>query len=510
MEYNLLKHSSAYCDKFLDTVNEQIVDADITLPDYCPDIEKILKCTLIPKIYTRNICGGQLSVDGIAVVRILYCDGVKHNVRSFEHSCPFAATFNLKSTPQQYIVHSFAKCEYINCRALSPRKLSVHAAFSLYAKVLSKDSCDFYGFDDDCDLQTKQQQISVSDLCAMCQEQFSFVQDISVGANVPVQTMLAYDTAVRITQLKSIHSKLMLSAVLELKIMYLSDLDSRNIEHLTSQFEINRVFDCDSVSDECTNIPQLEIMSSDVSVKNDALSDGTELSLDVKLCFSNISYCQKDLSIIDDVYSTEYKTESKRSMLSCESNHSLKTFANVVQTTVDFDSTKITQMLDVYCENVTASVIISDEKMTLQGKTNACMLFADEQGAANYIERSVDFEFLLDADRSFDKVELYDAVVKSISFRLVSDNKIELRLEIVSDLILCDSMSLNPIVAVERLDDSKIEKDDCSLVMYFADKGEDVWDIAKMYNTRKSLLISENSLDTDKLEENRMLLVVTE
>ena len=36
--------------KLLDTVAEQLADVDLTLPDYCPDIEKILKCTLVPKI----------------------------------------------------------------------------------------------------------------------------------------------------------------------------------------------------------------------------------------------------------------------------------------------------------------------------------------------------------------------------------------------------------------------------------------------------------------------------
>ena len=30
----------------LDTVAEQLADVDLTLPDYCPDIEKILKCSL--------------------------------------------------------------------------------------------------------------------------------------------------------------------------------------------------------------------------------------------------------------------------------------------------------------------------------------------------------------------------------------------------------------------------------------------------------------------------------
>ena len=34
----------------LDTVAEQLADVDLTLPDYCPNIEKILTCSLVPKI----------------------------------------------------------------------------------------------------------------------------------------------------------------------------------------------------------------------------------------------------------------------------------------------------------------------------------------------------------------------------------------------------------------------------------------------------------------------------
>ena len=49
----------------LDTVAEQLADVDMTLPDYCPNIEKILKCSLTPKIQSRSLSGGQLQVEGI-------------------------------------------------------------------------------------------------------------------------------------------------------------------------------------------------------------------------------------------------------------------------------------------------------------------------------------------------------------------------------------------------------------------------------------------------------------
>ena len=70
----------------LDTVAEQLADVDLTLPDYCPDIEKILKCTLIPKLQSKSLSGGQLRVDGSCVVNVLYVESTGKTIRCCEQS----------------------------------------------------------------------------------------------------------------------------------------------------------------------------------------------------------------------------------------------------------------------------------------------------------------------------------------------------------------------------------------------------------------------------------------
>lgn len=510
MEYNLTKNSIGYCSLFLDTVNEQIVDVDITLPDYCPDIEKILKCTLIPKIYTKKISAGQLNVDGVAAVRILYRDNVRHNIRSYEQTVPFSSTFNLKSTPEQYIVLVDTKCEYINCRALSPRKLVVHGAFSLYAKVLCKDTTEIYSYEEDTDLQVKLREVTASDLCAVCQEQFSFTQDIAVSSQPPVEALLSYDVSVNITDLKSIYNKIMLSAELTLRAMYLSDLDSGKVEHISYVFPVSRVIDCDGVSDDTVNVPYLEVMSYDLHIRNDALNDGSLLALDVKMCFCEIGYSDKQLSIIDDAYSTSYMIESKRSAFTCESSHSLEKLTHIIKSTVTLDSISISKVLDIYSESTTLSPIMSSGKLTLEGKSSFCILVLDAEGVPSYIERSVEIDFAPELSREFDRVEPDCCKVHSISYRLVDDNTLELRIELRVSLLLCNTVSANPLVHIQAQTDSPIERDDCSLILYFADKGETVWDIAKAYCTKESKLISENCLESTKLEQACMLLVPTE
>ncbi len=510
MEYNLSKHSVGYCDRFLDTVNEQIVDVDITLPDYCPDIEKILKCSLHPKVYTRNISGGQLTIDGVALVRVLYCDSVRHNLRSYEQTVPFTATFNLKSTPENYIVLTNTKCEYINCRALSPRKMVLHGAFSLYAKVFCRGLNDFYDFDEECDLQTKKKPLNVSDMCAMCQEYFSVTEDISVESKPPVDALLSYDTSAYITEFKCIHNKLMLTAQLELRIMYLSDLDSGQVEHATYVFPINKIFDCDAVLDDTVNVPYIEIMSSDLHIRNDNLNDGSLLSLDVKLCFSDIIYSSKELCVIEDAYSTKYVTDSHRTMLSCETNHSCEDFTYIVKNTVELDSVKISKMLDVYCDSVSVTPVVSENSLTISGKANFCLLIEDDDKTPVFIERSIELDYKPEIEREFDTAQLNLCQIKSISFRLVDDNTVELRVEVNMSAVLYDLISINPIVSLSADEEKTLKHDDCALTLYFADKGESVWDIAKAYSTKQNLLIAENGLKEDVLEHEQMLLVLTE
>lgn len=510
MEYNFSKHSVGCKSRFLDTVNEQIVDVDINLPDYCPDIEKILKCTLIPKVYTRTISGGQLTIDGVSSVRILYCDSLRHNIRSFIQSVPFTATFNLKSTPEQYIVLSDTKCEYLNCRALSPRKLVVHGAFSLYAKVLCRDYNDFYSFEDECDLQIKCSSITASDLCAVCQEQFSVTEDITITSKPPVEALLTYDVSAYITDLKSINNKLMLNAELSLKVMYLSDLDSGKVEHISYVFPISRIIDCDGVMDDTVNVPYLEVMSYDLQIRNDSMNDGSLLSLDVKLCFSEMGYTSKDLNIIDDVYSVNYLTEPRRTALNYETNHSCENLTHIVKSTVSLDSMKISKVLDIYSDGVSLTPVVSDSALSMTGKTNLCILIEDGDGAPSYVERSAEIDYKPDIARGFDRAELNFANVQSISYRLVDDNTIEVRLELRICVLLCDAVSTNPVTFVECNEEDVIERDDCSLILYFAQKGENTWDIAKHYRTKEGLLIEENSLNESVIDSSRMLLVPTE
>ena len=54
MEYRVMKGEIPVCETILDTSAEQPIDLDFSLPDYCPDIQKILKMPDLPHHHGAN------------------------------------------------------------------------------------------------------------------------------------------------------------------------------------------------------------------------------------------------------------------------------------------------------------------------------------------------------------------------------------------------------------------------------------------------------------------------
>ena len=88
-------------DTLMSQAIEEPVDIDVTLPDYCPDIEKILKCTLVPQIFSRNISGGVLEIEGASIVKVMYVDSVRKTLRTSQQVVQFSRAINIKDFPEK-------------------------------------------------------------------------------------------------------------------------------------------------------------------------------------------------------------------------------------------------------------------------------------------------------------------------------------------------------------------------------------------------------------------------
>lgn len=506
MEFNLKKTPVGILTSVLDTVAEQAVDIDFTLPDYCPDIEKILRCKLIPKIYNRNLSGGQLQIDGTTVVSILYIDS-KQCLRACEQTVPFNSSLSLKSTPENAVIETSVKSEYVNCRALSQRRLTVHGAFSLYAKVISKTTLDLYSPDDSDNLEYNVKKLSCSALTSLCQEQFNAGDELQITNKPAVEYILDSDIRANITDQKVIPDKLMLSGELNVKLLYMSN-EVETPQQIDYLIPFSRVIDCEGLSDNSSVYPKISVMSYDIRLKNDILSDNPVVDVDSRICVTVEGYSNAESKIVLDAFSTQYITEPEKTRVTVPVSNSVIVESVMQKESVDLDNT-VSEIIDFRADYIPQNTVLNIDSVTVNSKLNICILALNDDKQPVYIERSVEFSNEIKLDGDYNDISSCSASVLSLSYRMGEENTIELRCELRFTLSLSKTETFNIVSTVIIDEDRAVPPKSSSLILYFADSGESLWDIAKNYNTRLSGIYDANNLSGEVLDSSMMLMIPT-
>ncbi len=506
MEFNQENRSFCTGISVLDTVAEQLADVDLTLPDYCPDIEKILKCTLTPKIQTKTLSGGQLQVEGYCIVNVLYVESIKKTVRCCEQSVNFSQSFSIKDTPNNPVIITKTKSEYINCRALSPRRLVMHGAFSLYVKVLATEKCMIYSADDK-ELEALKQPMQCASLISLCQEQFNVCEEIALGDKPAIESVLYSDVGVSVTDIKSITGKLIINGEIALKLLYISDVESGITGKIDYLLPFNQIVDCDGVDENTINCVNCEVLSYDVRLKNEMLSEKPSVILDVKLCITEQGYVINEENLIVDAYSISCDSKPEFEQLNIINEIMPVNETFMEKLSVKVDDGKISKVLDIYTDFVSVDSNMTDDGIKLNGKINVCMLALNAENTPVFIERSSDYEHYLNSISDCNALVSPEARVVSISYRLADDSTVELRCEIKISAKAQKKESVKAVKNVEVYEDSPVVTDNCALTLYFADKGESLWNIAKSHKTRLDMLLAENSAESVIIESPQMLLI---
>ncbi len=506
MEYHLTKKTISRLRYAADTVTEQAVDVDLSLPDYCPDIEKILSCTLIPEVNMTNVSGDRLNIEGSSCVRVVYLDSDR-TIRVYEYRAPFSESLPMKGESPDCVVYVDAKPEYLNCRALSPRKLSLHGAFSLGVRIAVRDELAYYAYDDGDELQTKSEPLTVSTLCGLSSESFSVQEDISVSGKSDIHTVISHRLSARITDMKAIQNKIMLNAELKLDLMYLSGIEDPALECMSYSLPISRVVDCEGVDENAVIDGELSVMSSDVHLSDDALDGSSVLSLDARLCFNTLCYAGCEIEVLSDVFSTEKEAQVQTEPFSCNSDILCRSFTDTEKATIGLDE-EIGKILDVHCEKLTASYTAADDGVMISAKMTVGVYYENQENETRYVERDAEFGFRPDTEGHTEILRLR-AAADSLSFRLKDNRQLELRAEMCYRVTMCRRLSCAAVTGVSADDDAPEKKHDGTLILYYADDGDRVWDIAKHFCSRPADIIAENDLEGETIGAGMMLMIPT-
>ena len=100
--------------------------AETIVPDYCPDIARIIETTGKVFLHSRELRDGRGAVSGTVRVTVLYTPEGEGGIRTLEFAMPFTAETDGRSLTDCAALLAETETEFLETRMLNPRKVFTH------------------------------------------------------------------------------------------------------------------------------------------------------------------------------------------------------------------------------------------------------------------------------------------------------------------------------------------------------------------------------------------------
>lgn len=485
---------------------QQNIETEITLPDYCSDIKRILKCILRPGINNISLSGENVNATGKISIKLIYVSE-KDKIDCYEGSEDLHMSAIVKDMPENAVISAEAKVNYVNCRAVSQRKISIEGNNALVLKFYCEKSKELPENIEGAGVQCRRRELQYEDLICRKEKVFDMGETAKVPqGKAPVGKILRVSSRATLESKKAVADKLLIKGDLYTDILYLSEDEEGKVDKITHSMPISQIVDMPGIDEDSLCSVIFKVRQVSVQRKADSSSQGRLVEIAAK-CSAMVRCSQiKTAYVIDDCYSISNHLKSEYSLE--EFTFPVHTMSEQKTVACNLDMpTDISEVLDVWCSDLKSDMKGKENKAKANCNIALGVLYLDSKGVPNFSEKNADFEIDCKLKDSYESLRCtIDTQVRNIDWKITGKDKLEVKIKVGVISEISSSDSVRVLKDVKVTEESK-NTEDTALTLYFCNKGEEIWDIAKKYNTTKEAICTENSIGGDVTEKEEMILI---
>lgn len=485
----------------------QTVEQEIVLPDYCKEIKKLLKCSFIPGLHTVSVSGEKVSARGTGTIRILYL-GEGDTVDVFEKNCELTFGVQMKDLPADAAIRTKQRVDFLNCRVTGQRKLSVNAGISTLFCCFCTGEASFVSCREDAQIKAKTQKLYCESVSGFFEKTFDMSETVVLGEDKPaVSKIVSCDGYCVLESKKQSSGKLLLKGEVRINICYLAEKKENCFCQLTHTLPISQIVDVGEGENQSEYDVCLEVKQLLCNLKSDSSGSNRLIELLLRVsAFVRVKE-KRACEAVVDCYCPEYEIETVYAQPDFynplrEVNEHIEKKCEI-----EFSST-VKEICAVRCLDVSESLTCKPNRAVLSCSALLGIVYLDEKGTASYCEKNADFEAAYAVVEKSDKPSGELSVeVTQVSLKLTGGEKAEVIIECnIRGKIYC-THEKNILKKLVILKDKPKNSSAAALTVYFTEKDESLWEIAKSHNTTVELITQENGLESENIAQGTMLLI---
>ena len=493
--------------RIFDQVIEHSIDADFTLPEFMPEISRILKCFVTPMLLDRTVSGQSITIDGDAVINCIYSDPTGC-INAYEYTVPFRKTLDLPQSDGADVCITL-KSNYLNYRPTGQRRVDIHGAIGICIKATESDRAAVLSSAEGGGLEVLKSELSYTAPCGRFEKNVIIEEELGFPSeNAGIASVITSRVSADAEECKIISGKVIVRGSLSIHMTYIPE-GAKRCRCFETSIPFSQMLDTGDADDDCICIPKVSVSAYELKVKENAESGSSPVSIEAKLAVCAELYTNKTDEIITDAFSTKYEaaltfSDIKYSKLQNEINERY-----ICKKCLEFTTGSLENIADLWSDVTAQSVKRTDEGLTISGTVTVSILGFDCDGTAVFFEKPLDFSYSFPCDGIGESFTADTVIcICGTSFTLQGNDKVEIRadMSVKCRVFADDSVRAVTDIVVDG-DKEKSFSGNFALAVYYGIGQERLWDIAKRYNTSVSSIMKANGIEGDVLTEGRMILI---
>ena len=496
---SVINSTNVYSTKTaLDDFFEQKVDFDIVLPDYCPATKRILKCDVTTGVISKTTDNEKLTLDIQCKSRVLYVDDSSGAVHSVTKTETFSKTMSLKIPLSISRIRTATRTSSVNCRLQNSRRINIKSVVGTAVKIIGNCECQIIGEVYGGGLESDFNSTEANLLCGVGDTPLQISGQLMLDGGIT--EIISQDAKLTVTDIKVITDKIIVKGEAFVNIVYMTGEGTCDFKFYEGTIPFSEVVEVYGAIENALCDTECEVYDVRCEISDD--NGGVLCEIDASVCASVYNTCK--IKMLKDVYSMTDSLNVTKTNFLVESFKSSDTATENISGSIpcDFNEARIVGV----CANAyVKSIVLRDENFNISGEMNVTVYMCNEDDYG-VIEKSIPFSVSRHAGECSENIRCEAALeIKNLSYSMPDDNNIIINAETAITLNCFVRDTYTAIDSIETTDDQHCA---CKgIILYYAEKGEVLWDIAKKYRSSVEIIKRDNKIDCDKLTDDKMLVI---
>ena len=533
MQLNKIKLHS--CTTFASAQSQITLDDDYNVPDYRPDIVKVLKEKGELHFDEVKAAAGAAWLKGRLVFRVLYrSDQENGKISCLKGEIPFQEKLNMDGVQEYDVIQASGEIEDLTIGVIHSRKISVRAVILLKTeepREKEDELCVGIEADDGC--EKRYRNTNILQLLCMKRDQCRQKSEITLPSSKPnVQEILWKSLEIRNLDTKMGQDGVKLSGEVLISVLYQEEEETDRVQWYETVIPLDCGVECDAGTEaDIIYKVKAEPTSMELEVKPDYDGEERVLVLELVMNLDIRIWKEQEISMLEDIYSLKKEIIPVRTGVTLQ-HISVKNDSQcrlTEQMELAESQEKILQICS--CEG---TVHLENTELTGQGVraegilvTELLYITTDDQMPIGSAREIYPFEQFIEIPQQTVRTEQNkpegtetleqknnlqterDCRISQLSAVMLDQDHVEIKAVIGLNLLAFEQEQIDNITDTceEPLDMEQLQKRP-GLVGYIAKDGDSLWSIAKENHTTVEDILQDNHRTDENLRRGDKILIV--